>query len=170
MGRVFWASGFGEDITYLRQTDPLYKKLISGYWKHLEWYTRLDAANQDLPVKTVRYQAPDDNDGMLQFYTNDARYYSKYTDHFIDNPGDEKNIYQCMIKKMGGHEDYGFGILFCVDDSGRDNINYYRLFITVEGRFALQKRLGTGWTDPLRRHLRFISTTARRFHLPTPRP
>jgi hypothetical protein len=39
MGRVFWASGFGEDINYLLETDPIYRKLTgeSGYWHNLEW-------------------------------------------------------------------------------------------------------------------------------------
>jgi hypothetical protein len=39
MGRVFWASGFGDDINYLVQTDKLYNDLTGedGYWKNLEW-------------------------------------------------------------------------------------------------------------------------------------
>jgi hypothetical protein len=39
MGRVFWVSGFGEDVAYLLQTNPIYNKLIgeSGYWHHLKW-------------------------------------------------------------------------------------------------------------------------------------
>jgi hypothetical protein len=39
MGRVFWASGFGDDVNYLVQTDKLYNDLIGedGYWKNFEW-------------------------------------------------------------------------------------------------------------------------------------
>jgi hypothetical protein len=39
MGRVFWASGFGDDMNYLIQTDKLYKTLTDehGYWKNFEW-------------------------------------------------------------------------------------------------------------------------------------
>jgi hypothetical protein len=39
MGRVFWASGFGEDMAYLLQTYQIYQKLIgeSGYWYNREW-------------------------------------------------------------------------------------------------------------------------------------
>jgi hypothetical protein len=39
MGRVFWASGFGEDMAYLLETYQLYQKLMgeSGYWHNLEW-------------------------------------------------------------------------------------------------------------------------------------
>jgi hypothetical protein len=43
MGRVFWASGFGDDINYLIQTDKLYTNLTGeyGYWKNFEWNTDL---------------------------------------------------------------------------------------------------------------------------------
>lgn len=39
MGRVFWASGFGDDVNYLVQTDKLYKDLTgdNGYWRNFEW-------------------------------------------------------------------------------------------------------------------------------------
>lgn len=45
MGRVFWASGFGEDISYLYKTDKIYQELISndGYWASLEWNIDLDS-------------------------------------------------------------------------------------------------------------------------------
>jgi hypothetical protein len=152
MGRVFWASGFGEDITYLIQTDPIYKKLTTGYWSHIEWYTNLNISNldsnRDDPIKTIRYETPANNDGKLQFYTNDDKYYNKFMNHFTNNPGDDQNIYQCDLKKISGHEDYGFGILFCVDNSDEKNISYYRLFITTEGRFTIQKKTGTEWVDP----------------------
>jgi hypothetical protein len=149
MGRVFWASGFGDDITYLLQTDPVYKKLMTGYWNNLEWYTKLDPSNHDLndepPIRTISYEAPADNDGKLQFCTNDSKYYDKYINHFINDSNEDQNIYQGRVKKVSGHENYGFGILFCADEN---NKNYYRLFITIEGRFTIQKRTETGWLDP----------------------
>jgi hypothetical protein len=148
MGRIFWASGSGEDVTYLIQTDTIYKKLITGYWNHLAWYTKLDDSNQDLPIQTILYKTSADNNGQLQFYTNDSRYYNKFTNHFINNPNDDKNVYQGRLKKLSGHEDYGFGILFCVDDTNKNDIEYYRLFITIEGRFTIQKKVGSGWVDP----------------------
>jgi hypothetical protein len=149
MGQIFWASGSGSDIYYLIQTDPIYKKLIRGYWNHLAWYTNLGDTNQDLSIRTIYYQAPGDNDGGLQFYTNDSKYYDRYMNYFLNNLNDDKNVYQCRLKKISGHEDYGFGILFCADDSDKTNISYYRLFITAEGRFTVQKRLGGEWTEPL---------------------
>ena len=44
MGRVFWASGFGEEINYLIKTDKIYRELISenGYWKKLSWNIELE--------------------------------------------------------------------------------------------------------------------------------
>ena len=39
MGRVFWASGFGEAERYDTQTYPIYQRLIdrNGLWHNLEW-------------------------------------------------------------------------------------------------------------------------------------
>jgi hypothetical protein len=39
MGRVFWASGFGESSRYSEETYPIYEKLINrnGLWYNLEW-------------------------------------------------------------------------------------------------------------------------------------
>ena len=44
MGRVFWASGFGDDINYLIQTDRLYRNLLGeqGYWTRFEWNINLE--------------------------------------------------------------------------------------------------------------------------------
>lgn len=43
MGRVFWASGFGDDVNYLLQTDKIYKGLLNeqGYWTRFEWNVNL---------------------------------------------------------------------------------------------------------------------------------
>ena len=39
IGRVFWASGFGEENRYNEETIPIYEKLINrnGLWYNLEW-------------------------------------------------------------------------------------------------------------------------------------
>jgi hypothetical protein len=39
MGRVFWSSGFGDDMAYLLRTHQIYQKLIggSGHWHNREW-------------------------------------------------------------------------------------------------------------------------------------
>jgi len=43
MGRVFWASGFGQAEIYDAETKPIYEKLISknGLWYNLEWNIEL---------------------------------------------------------------------------------------------------------------------------------
>ncbi|MDR1972000.1 MAG: DUF1266 domain-containing protein [Treponema sp.] len=43
MGRIFWASGFGDDVNYLHQTDKLYKDLTGeqGYWRNFIWNQNL---------------------------------------------------------------------------------------------------------------------------------
>ncbi|MDL2229965.1 DUF1266 domain-containing protein, partial [Treponema sp. OttesenSCG-928-L16] len=40
LGRIFWAAGFGDDITYLLETDKAYKSLFAedGLWSRLDWY------------------------------------------------------------------------------------------------------------------------------------
>jgi hypothetical protein len=149
IGRVFWGSGFGEDINYLTQTDSIYKKLIAGYWSHIDWYTDLNASDKnDAVVETIRYQKPANNDGILQFLTNDSSLYNKWVSHYMDNPGTDKNIIQCKVKKISGADNYGFGILFCVDNSNPNNLSLYRLFITVNGLFTVQKMLDGKWANP----------------------
>jgi hypothetical protein len=77
--------------------------------------------------------------------TNDPATYDKFYYNYSPNPNMDPNIYECQIKKISGSESYGYGILFCVDDTDKDNINYYRLFITVNGRFTVAKRTGNTW-------------------------
>jgi hypothetical protein len=101
-----------------------------------------------MEIKTIRYQKPADNDGILQFQTNDSGLYNKFSSHYIDNPGTYKNIFQCRVKKISGSEDYGFGLLFCVDNSNPDRVSYYRLFITVIGTFTVQKKSADKWDTP----------------------
>ena len=100
----------------------------------------------DIAVETIRYQKPADNDGALQFWTNDSRYHNQFQNYYLDNPGDDPNIYQGNVKKISGNNSYGFGILFCVDNSVPGTPSYYRLFITVNGRFTVQKMADGRWT------------------------
>jgi hypothetical protein len=150
MGRVFWASGFGEDTDYLKQTDPIYKKLLSSYWHKIDWRTDLNASGKNnAEIRTIRYQKPADNDGTLQYLTNDSGNYNKWFSHYFDNPGTDKNIFQGRVKKISGSDNYGFGLLFCVDNSNPDSVSFYRLFITANGQFAVQKRSDGNWASPM---------------------
>jgi hypothetical protein len=150
MGRLFFGSGSGRDITYLLQTAPLYDTVTTNLWSHLEWYTNLspeakDADGED--AQTIRYRKPADNDGALQFMTNDPSYYNKWMPLYSDNPDADPNIIQCSVKKISGDDNYGFGILFNVDDSDSAKISFYRLFITVKGTFTVQKMIAGKWAD-----------------------
>lgn len=152
MGRLFWASGFKQAETYFTRTEPLYRRLISGYWSQIDWHTDLDKVEDEvLPVNTIRFLEPDDNDGKSQFITNDPATYNRWYYRYFPNPDPNSNIYECRVRKISGDDDYGYGMIFCVDDSNSDNISYYRFFITVNGRFAIAKRTGNSWTnDPVR--------------------
>ena len=148
MGRLFFGSGSGEDITYLLRTAPLYNKLTTAFWNHIDWYTNLSTEARDTGKAIAQisfYEKPEDNDGALQFQTNDPSDYNKWSSFYIDNPGTDQNIIQCNIKKISGDDNYGFGILFCVDDSDMSKRSFYRLFITVKGTFTVQKMVDDKW-------------------------
>jgi hypothetical protein len=145
LGRVFWASGFGEEESYLARTEPVYRQLLNGSWSLIDWRTDLNQRETTLPVKTIHFLTPDDKDGTLQYMTNDPATYDKFYFNYSPNPNANPNIYECQIKKISGRESYGYGILFCVDDTDKNNVNYYRLFITVNGRFTVAKRIGNTW-------------------------
>jgi len=151
MGRLFWASGFGEEKTYLASTEPVYKRLLNSYWSWIDLDIDLDLPEtNEIPVSTVRYLKPDDNDGTLQFRTNDPASYDTWSHNYRQNPNVAANTYEYWVKKMSGNTSSGFGILFCVDSSDSNSYSYYRFFITVNGRYTIQKRTGSTWaTAPI---------------------
>jgi hypothetical protein len=146
MGRLFWASGFGEEERYLARTEPVYKQLLNSYWSWIDWKIDLNQSEKYIPVNTIRFLKPDDNDGTLQYMTNDPVFYDRFYFNYSLNPNTNPNIYECRIKKISGSEVYGYGILFFVDDADKNNVSYYRLFITVNGMFAVAKRIGNAWS------------------------
>jgi hypothetical protein len=150
MGRVFWASSNGEEESYFTRTEPIYKKLINSYWGWFDWHIDLDQDETAVPVNTKRFLKPDDNDGTMQYWTNDPASYNRAPYHYFINPNADPKIYECKVKKNSGNDSYGYGMVFCVDDTDRENISYYRFFITVNGRYTIQKRVGDTWaTAPL---------------------
>jgi hypothetical protein len=160
MGRVFWASGFGEEKSYIASTEPVYRQLLSSYWGTIEWNIDLEWPDKPVPVNTIRFLKPDDNDGTIQYRTNDPATYNRFYFNYSSNPGPNPNIYECRVKKINVSDDYGYGILFCVDDTDRNNVSYYRFFITVKGMFAIAKRTGNTWDgEPVTwRYSTFINT------------
>jgi len=151
IGRLFWASGFGEEQAYFASTEPVYKRLLNSYWSWIDWNIDLDLPEtSEIPVSTVRFLKPDDNDGTLQFRTNDPASYDTWYHNYRQNPNAAMNTYEYWVKKKSGNATSGFGILFCVDNSDSGNTSYYRFFITVNGRFIISKRTGSTWaTDPI---------------------
>lgn len=146
VGRLFWASGFGEEEAYLASTEPVYKKLLNSYWSWIGWNIDLDPPEtNDLPVKIIRFLKPNDDDGTLQYHSNDPAMYDRWTWNYRTNYNLARNTYECSVKKKSGNDSSGFGILFCVDDSDKSNISFYRFLITVNGRFTIQKRIKDEW-------------------------
>ena len=149
LGRLFWASGFGEEETYQRRTQPLFDRLMNTYWNWLEW--DIDLNNDEAaPVETIRFMPPLDNVGRIQYRTNDPDMHNRYTYNRMENPSPDPNIYECSVNKISGSDNFGFGIMFCIDDSG-ENLDFYRLFMTTNGRFVVAKRFANRWeAAPLR--------------------
>ena len=148
MGRLFWASGSRSEESYLAATEPIYRKLLDSYWSWLKWDIDLDEPEPTaLPVNTRRFFEPDDNDGVLQFRTVDPDMYDKWIWNSLPNHNSDPNIYEGRVKKISGNDDYGFGIVFCVDDTDRNDVMFYRIFISVNGRFTIGKRTKNTYTS-----------------------
>jgi len=149
MGRIFWASGFRQEASYLERTEPIYERLLNRYWSWLEWDIDLDAEDDD-EILSVNFLEPPDGNGIIQYLTNDPYMHNRFTWHIIDNPNHYPDIIEFRVNKISGYETFGFGMMFCVNDTDAETFSYYRLFITVNGRFAVAKRVGNVWaTAPL---------------------
>ncbi|MDR2304174.1 MAG: hypothetical protein LBE10_06270 [Treponema sp.] len=102
-------------------------------------------SNSDLEEKTILYEAPiDDQGGQYQFYTNDWRRYNSYTSSkFLDRPaGSDTHIFEIAASKLSGHEKAGYGLIFAASvDGDNGELSYYRLVITMEGVYQVEKRI-----------------------------
>jgi hypothetical protein len=151
MGRIFWASGFREEESYLASTEPVYRRLLSTYWSGwLDWHIDLEEPETAVPVNTIHYLRPADNDGTIQYRTNDSALSNRGEYTYMPNPNADPNVYECRVKKISGNDTSSFGILFCVDDTDRNNVSYYHFTITVSGTFSVRKLVGFHWvTSPV---------------------
>jgi len=155
MGRIFWASGFEEEESYIEWTNPIYMKLMNSYWSWIDWNIDLDMKEAGVPpVSSIRFSTPDDNDGTTRFLTIDPELYERYTWQIISNPNTNPNVYECRVKKISGDDYSGYGMIFCVDDSDSNNVSFYWFLIAVDGTFIIQKRasntltnMSAGWTN-----------------------
>jgi hypothetical protein len=147
MGRLFWAASSGEEERYLRETEPIYNRLMNGYWGRLDWNVDLDAEEENVPLIPRSFSPPDDNDGTLRYLTNDSAIYGLTSRRDIANPNSNTypNVYEMRVKKISGYDNSGFGMMFCFNNSDSSNIRYYGFFINVLGRFSVSKRTDNGW-------------------------
>jgi len=145
MGRLFWAASFGEGERYLRETEPIYNRLMNSYWGRLKWDIDLEAEEEDVPLIPRSFSPPDDNDGMLRYLTNDPGSYNRYYWEVVSNHNNDvdPNVYEMRVKKLSGEYSAGFGMIFCADDRETARPAYYNILISMNGQFAVQKRIGT---------------------------
>jgi hypothetical protein len=108
--------------------------------------------SSDLEEKTILYKAPvdeygapiDEAGGQYQFYTNDWRRYSSYiSSELLDRPaGSNTDIFEIAASKLRGYEKAGYGLIFAVSvDGDNGELSYYRLVITMEGVYQVEKRV-----------------------------
>ncbi|MDR0657194.1 MAG: hypothetical protein LBG22_12845 [Treponema sp.] len=101
--------------------------------------------NSDLEEKTILYEAPvDDLGGQYQFYTNDWRRYNSYTSsRLLSRPaGTNTDIFEIAASKLSGHEKAGYGLIFAASvDGANGELSYYRLVITTEAVYQVEKRV-----------------------------
>jgi len=83
-------------------------------------------------IKTINYEYNDD--GELQFYTNDYNNMDYLFYYFNQDPKPFVS-YKFKTKKVSGNDLAGYGILFCYQDDS----NYYRLLISSSGQYAISK-------------------------------
>ncbi|MDR2176470.1 MAG: hypothetical protein LBP20_00315 [Treponema sp.] len=89
----------------------------------------------------------DHGSGIVQFHTNNPDHYNYAFYHTITPATND--VYEVTAKKMSGSDNYGYGMLFCVDAN-----DYYRFFITARQQYTIQKFISgegagslIGWTN-----------------------
>jgi len=104
----------------------------------------------DLPISTIEWET--DEDGFVRFYTNDRIHYWSNHWEFFDRSN--ATYYEIECKKISGHRDQGYGLIFGASDT--DYFNFYCLLIDIDGYYYIGKRIGNaseyeyapiiGWT------------------------
>jgi hypothetical protein len=83
----------------------------------------------------------DKGDGIIQFHTNNPEHYNKA--QYSSSITIPNKIYEVTVKKISGSDNYGYGLLFCVNSN-----SYYRFFITIRQRYTVQKYFSGTWQEP----------------------
>lgn len=88
-----------------------------------------------LSVSRVEFEA--DEDGFIKFYTNDKADYKISSWALYENKNTDPNTYEIECKKMSGHDEYPYGMIFGGDV---DNIfKYYAVLISADGYYRIFK-------------------------------
>lgn len=89
------------------------------------------------PTKTQTLDWQKDSESFIQFYTNESKY-SGLSGNTLWNWGTVKNnpitYVETELKKISGDKNYGYGIIFCVQDTG---VDYLSVVIDIEGNYQV---------------------------------
>ena len=97
-------------------------------------------SNSNLPVKTIEFKP--DQDGFLQFYTNDEKYHGKFSSmYYLDFFNTPMTTVEAEIKKVSGNPEELYGLIFCVQEieQGQSPEQLYCLLIDTCKNFYIFK-------------------------------
>jgi hypothetical protein len=122
------------------------KYLISGCF-FVVILAACNTGSSDLPVSTVEWELGED--GFTQFYTNDPQYYDYSFWSLYNNQG--STTYEIECKKISGHREYAYGMIFAADNSSLTE--FYCVRISANGGYGVWMKNGNaqqtaikGWT------------------------
>lgn len=83
------------------------------------------------------------DNNTAQLHTNNPEHYNHALYSSTIDVSD--NVYEATAKKISGSDNYGYGMVFCVDSG-----SYYRFFVTARQRYTIQKFVSGVGRDPLK--------------------
>lgn len=86
----------------------------------------------------------EDDSGYRRFYADIPGYYNRGFYHFLyGSRTTPMLVVQSRVKKVSGFYDAGYGVVFCMQDSG----DYYRVLIKTNGTYSVTRKAGGVKTD-----------------------
>jgi hypothetical protein len=93
-------------------------------------------------IQSIEWQ--NDGAGFIQFSTNDTNKYGYgYYIPYVDELQSTMTTVTAKAKKMSGAPAYGWGIVFCYQDTN----NFYRLLISGYGHYQVAKKVAGTYYD-----------------------